>query len=665
MLASIILAAATLISTAITPRPADAVQLRGTVSVPRTVAISANQVDSARVADALANAGFKVVDKKADVTFTLNPALNGVPAEGYRLVIEPKKSAVTAADGAGLFYGAQALIDLVENAPSGKLECVSVTDAPRFPYRGVLIDISRHFHDKDFILKQIDEMARLNLNRLHLHLTDGAGWRLQIDSEPRLTEYAAWRPQQLFADWEDNGTTYCEQTDPRAAGGYLTKDDVREILNYAAARYITVIPEIEMPGHSAEITAAYPELACSDEHPANELCVGNEATFTFLEKVLDEVIDLFPSHYIHIGGDEASKAAWKKCPKCQARIAELGLDGEAGLQSYMIERMERYINSKGRDIIGWDEILEGGLAPNATVMSWRGTEGGIKAASMGHKAIMTPWDYCYFNGAQDSPVKEPYANGPYLPIRKVYGYNPAPDSLGTDVTRMIEGVQANLWGEAIPTDQHAEYMLYPRLIALAEVAWTPDSLKDWADFSRRAQAEADRLTQRGYKTFDLGSEIGQRPESLDTLRHLAYGKPVTYNFPWWDSYNANFEKTLTDGIRGQWSYQDHRWQGFLSGSEERVDVTIDLGDVMPITYIGADFMQVCHADVWMPSQVVISVSDDGTDFRTLTTIDHQQKQDRRIWFKTYAWQGADRARYIRYRATAKRGVLFTDEVIVR
>ena len=371
---------------------------------------------------------------------------------------------ITANAPVGAFYALQTMRQMVE---SGDWQTGIIADYPRFEYRGVLVDISRHFRTVDFLKRQIDMMARVKLNRLHLHLTDAAGWRLQVDSYPRLTSYAAWRTPHDWKGWWYGDRTFLDEGAEGASGGYLTKAEAKELVEYAADRYITIIPEIEMPGHSDEVLAAYPELKCT-HNPDNqgELCIGKEATFEMMQAILDEVIEIFPSEYIHIGGDEASKENWKLCEDCQRRMREEGLESVEELQSYMIRRMEQYLNSKGRQIIGWDEILEGGLAPNATVMSWRGEEGGRMAAAAGHNVIMSPHAYCYIDAPQDAPYSQPESIGGYLPLEKVYSYEPIPETLDEEVGKYISGVQANLWAEFIVEDDHYEHMLWPRAIAI-------------------------------------------------------------------------------------------------------------------------------------------------------------------------------------------------------
>ena len=582
--------------------------------------------------------------------------------EGYRLIVDPKGVKITAKAGAGLFYGLQTLIQLADTDTS--IPAMTITDYPRLKYRGIMLDISRHFRNKDFIKKQIDALAKLKINRLHLHLTDAAGWRMEIKHYPELTGYAAWRPQETWKEWIEAGSKYIDGSNPFAYGGFLTQDDAREIVAYAADRYITVIPEIEMPSHSEEVTATYPELSCG-KPGLPDVCIGNPQTYKFFQNIIDEIIDIFPSEYIHIGGDEASKQAWGECEKCLALMEQEKLQNKDELQSYLIRRMEEYINSKDRNIIGWDEIMEGCLTPNATVMSWRGTEGGIKAASMGHDAIMTPGEYCYLDSYQDAPPTQPEAISGYTPLSKVYAYNPVPDSLSQDIADHIIGVQGNLFCEYIPTAQHAEYMLYPRTIAIAETGWTPQKSRIWENFYPRAMKFNDRLQRSGYHVFDLEGEVGNRREAMLEAEHLAKDKPVIYNVPWWGRYNASGEKTLTDGKRGGWTYGDGFWQGFLYRGDERLDVTVDLEEPTEVHYIGADFMQIIGPGVWLPAKVVISISDDGENFTELTTIDHTQKATSGLSFKTFAWEGEISTRFVRYVAKSQEGCLFTDEIIIK
>ncbi|HHW80756.1 MAG TPA: family 20 glycosylhydrolase, partial [Bacteroidales bacterium] len=430
--------------------------------------------------------------------------------EGYLLLINGSGITIKASDYGGAFYAIQTLEQLLDyNSDNGTtLPYIEIEDQPHFLYRGFMLDVSRHFFPLDFVKKQIDLMAHYKLNTFHWHLTDGPGWRLEIKQYPELTNIGAWRTHETWKEWWASPRKYVKEGSKGAYGGYYTQEQARELIEYAAKKNITVIPEIEMPGHSEEVMAIYPHLSCTGTpYTSSEFCIGNEDTFIFIENVLDEVIDLFPSEYIHIGGDEASREHWKKCPKCQARIKSEGLENENELQSYLIKRVEKYLNSKGRRLLGWDEILEGGLAPDATVMSWRGKEGGIRAVKSGHQAIMTPGEFCYFDSYQANPDTQPEAIGGFLPLEKVYSYNPVPDTLTATEAHRILGVQANLWTEYVPTKEHVEHMIWPRLIALSEVAWTQPQHKDWDNFKLRANNAIEVLQRKGYNPFILSDEV--------------------------------------------------------------------------------------------------------------------------------------------------------------
>ena len=589
--------------------------------------------------------------------------------ESYTLSVTPQQILIRATSGAGLFYGVQTLLQLAQPSGAGSysIASVEIEDTPRFAYRGLMLDVSRHFSTKEFIKKQIDALAYYKINRLHLHLTDAAGWRLEIKKYPLLTEFAAWRTDPTWKQWWNGGRKYVRFDVPGAYGGYYPQDDIREILEYDCQHYITVIPEIEMPSHSEEVLAAYPQLSCSGEPYKNsDFCVGNEETFTFLENVLTEVMELFPSEYIHIGGDEAGKSAWKTCPKCQKRMKDEHLANVDELQSYLIYRIEKFLNNHGRHLLGWDEILQGGIAPNATVMSWRGEEGGIAAVTSGHRAIMTPGAYCYLDSYQDAPYSQPEAIGGYLPLKKVYSYNPVPASLTAEQAKLVYGVQGNLWVEYIPTPEHVEYMIYPRILALAETAWSAPERKSWPDFHTRALSAVADLQAKGYHPFDLKKEIGSRPESLQSVSHLALGKKVIYNSPYSSHYPAQGNTALTDGIRGDWTYGDGSWQGFIS--DNRLDVTIDMEKETSIHSVTAAFMQVVGAEVFLPETVVISISDDGTHFTELRKQHFEVSKETPIRFTDISWQGEAKGRYVRYQAQAGSefgGWIFTDEIIVK
>ena len=605
----------------------------------------------------------KVTKKRSDANIAIvvgSKASKKIATEGYFLTISPKRIDVVASTEQGAFYAIQTLLQMTQMGELRTIDCCTVADEPRFPYRGLHFDVSRHFFSKEFLIKQIDAMALLKLNRMHLHLTDGAGWRLQIDRYPRLTSFAAWRPAKTWQEWTKCETKYCDQNDPDAHGGFYTKDDIREVLAYAESRHITVIPEIEMPGHSEEAVAAYPEVSCDGTGKGGDFCPGKEATFQFLENILSEVIDLFPSHYIHIGGDEAGKGAWKTCPDCQRRMKEEGLNSLDELQSYLIRRIEKFVNSKGRDIIGWDEILEGGLAPNATVMSWRGTSGGIKAIKAGHDVVMTPGEL-YLDHTQDAPFKEPMSIGGYGSLQVTYDFNPVDPSITQQELKHLLGVQANLWTEYVPTPEHAEYMYYPRTFALAETGWSRAEDKNYEKFRPRAVELCNILQKLGYNTFDLSNEYGNRRESLQPVQHLAKGCKVTYQQPFSKAWPSHGATTLTDGELGGWTYADHKWQGLLKD----LDVVIDLGKLQPVHYVGATFMHLPGPGVYVPRSMQVEVSADGKNYESIGTLwnDIDDKIPD-LLFKTFSLTCNRQARYVRVHAVNGKEFIFVDEIIV-
>ncbi|MDR2087368.1 MAG: beta-N-acetylhexosaminidase [Dysgonamonadaceae bacterium] len=431
--------------------------------------------------------------------------------EGYRLSVQKELITLEAQTPQGIFYGMQTLRQLlpfqIERSYLSnvlwRIPCVEIEDAPRFAYRGLMLDVARHFHSKEFVMKFIDMLAYHKMNRFHWHLTDDQGWRIEIKKYPNLTETGAYRNRTLEGRYtvpekrKWNNTRY---------GGYYTQEDIKEVLAYAQKRFVTVVPEIEMPGHAVAALTAYPQLSCTGGPfeveglwgVFNDIYCPKEETFQFLENVLSEVADLFPSQYIHIGGDEAPKLRWKNCAHCQALIKKEGLKDEHELQSYFIKRIEKFVKSKGKRIIGWDEILEGGLAPNATVMSWRGESGGIDAAKQNHDVIMTPNTYVYLDYFQANPKTEPLSIGGYLPLWKVYSYNPMPASLNQDEAKHILGIQGNIWTEYITTTSHVEYMAFPRGAAIAETGWSPNEKKNYADFKERMIRQFKRYDGVGW-----------------------------------------------------------------------------------------------------------------------------------------------------------------------
>jgi hexosaminidase len=422
---------------------------------------------------------------------------DNLPEGGYNLTITPQQVTITG-KGAGLFYGIQSLIQLIpaDKGAVAKLPCLQIDDYPRFGYRGLMLDVARHFFSVEFVKKYIDLMAAYKLNNFHWHLTDDQGWRIEIKKYPKLTQISSQRAQTVIGNYHDRTP---QQFDNTPYGGYYTQDQIRDVVKYAADRYLNIVPEIEMPGHSEAVLAAYPEFSCDPSLTTykvaetwgvfHNIYEPSDKTFNFLQDVLTEVMALFPSKYIHVGGDEVPKDAWKKSEFCQNLIKTLNLKDdnssskEDKLQSYFIQRIEKFVNSKGRSIIGWDEILEGGLSPNATVMSWRGEAGGIAAAKQNHNVVMTPGSGGLYIDHAQGKENEPLSIGGNEPLTKIYSYNPTPAELTAGQQKYILGVQANLWTEYIPTENKVEYMILPRILALSEVAWTPLANKNYTDFA--------------------------------------------------------------------------------------------------------------------------------------------------------------------------------------
>jgi hexosaminidase len=424
--------------------------------------------------------------------------------EGYTLSINPTAVTVRGNTPAGIFYGLQTFLQLVPPVGVRAVPCAEIVDYPRFEWRGLMLDVSRHFFSKKEVLRYIDEMAAYKYNVLHLHLSDDNGWRLEIKSLPELTKTGAWRVSRT-GRWGVFLPALAYE--PATDGGYYTQDDMREIIRYAQQRFITILPEIDVPAHSLALIASYPNLSCTQKSYAvnagfrdpvrddNALCIGNDSVFSMLDKIFTEIAALFPSPYIHIGGDEAYKGFWANCPKCQRRMADEHLKNVEELQSYFVKRVEKILSAKGKKLIGWDEILEGGLAPEATVMSWRGMKGGIEAAKMGHHVVMTPWDYCYLDLYQGENTVEPPTYG-LCRLRDSYNYDPVPDSVDE---KSILGGQGNLWTESVPNFRHVEYMTWPRALALSEVYWSPKASRNWDGFIVRMEAQFPRLDAEGIK----------------------------------------------------------------------------------------------------------------------------------------------------------------------
>lgn len=609
--------------------------------------------------------------------------------EGYRLTVTPEGIELAGATEAGVFYGVQTLrksIPAVAEGMNIELPAVTINDYPRFAYRGMHLDVSRHFFPADSVKKYIDILALHNMNTFHWHLTDDQGWRIEIKKYPELTKIGSQRKQTVIGH---NSGEY----DGKPYGGFYTQDEIRDVIAYAKERFITIIPEIDLPGHQQAALATYPELGCTggpydvwQQWGVSEdvICAGNEKSMQFLEDVLSEVIDLFPSEYIHIGGDECPKIRWKTCPKCQARIKAEGIKGdkkhsaEEYLQSSVISQMEKFVESKGRHIIGWDEILEGGLAPNATVMSWRGVDGGIEAAKQHHNVIMTPNTYLYFDYYQSTDTEnEPMAIGGYLPLERVYSLEPTA-GIPDEYKKYVIGVQANLWTEYIPTFSQVEYMVMPRMAALAEVQWTDPSKKEYQSFLPRLvrmtklydrlgynyaknifdiHAEFTTDTENGEVVVDLstmgdgdiyytldGSEPTSASNKYDTPVRIkenatikavvvrpagnsrvfsekitfskSTAKPVTLRVAPSRGYEFKGGPEMTDGLTGDTNYKTGRWLGFQG---KDLDAAIDLKQPVEISQVAFNTNVVKGDWIMGAAGVTVKVSEDGKNFKEIVS----------------------------------------------
>lgn len=502
-------------TTALVPKPNNIVSSTGYLTLPSDTIIAAPE---AARAEALflqnwLGGGPKWMTQahQSGIRFTIDASeARALGGEGYRLDVDQVGARITSATTAGAFYGAETLRQLAQVSDSTiSIPCVRITDGPRFPWRGLMLDCSRHFWSVDFIQRLLDSMATLKLNRFHWHLSDDQGWRLQILKYPKLTDVGSTRAGTKGRGFVSDGIPY---------GGFYSQNQVRDIVAYAAQRHIEVVPEIEMPGHCTAALAAYPEYSCAGlplevgqrwgGYP-DIFCAGQDKTFEFLKDILEEVMDLFPSRYIHVGGDEVPKDRWLRCPKCRARMELEGFKDVDQLQSYFIKRIDNFLSVRGHKLLGWDEILEGGLASNATVMSWRGRKGGLVAAKQGHDVIMSPSEYCYLDHYQADPRTEPPANGGSLPLQQVYSFEPVPDSLSAPQSSHILGLQGNLWTEYIDSNARAEYMIFPRLVAIAEIGWTRQGNRDFADFIQRLPGVLKLLDAEGVRYRPIDNFVGR------------------------------------------------------------------------------------------------------------------------------------------------------------
>ncbi len=664
-----------------------------TLSAKTVISLGTNSQDMKRNANMLAS----YIEQATGIRPTVGKSKNGTAivltidktianAEGYKLDADAKQIRIAGASAAGVFYGIQTLrksLPLVNGKASKvSIPAVHIADAPRFAYRGTHLDVSRHFVTADSVRQFIDMLALHNINRFHWHLTDDQGWRIEIKKYPLLTQIGSKRAQTVIGH---NSRKY----DGKPYSGFYTQKQIRDIVKYAADRYITIVPEIDLPGHMQAALAAYPDMGCTGGPyevwqkwgvSDNVLCAGNDKTLTFIDNVLKEITQLFPSKYIHVGGDECPKTQWQKCPKCQARIKALNLEAKDGhsaeerLQSYIITHASNYLKSLGRNTIGWDEILEGGLAEGATVMSWRGESGGIAAAKQHHDVVMTPNSYLYFDYYQSlDKANEPLAIGGYLPLETVYSYEPMPKELTADEARHIIGVQANIWTEYMPTFKQMQYMALPRLAALSEVQWSQPALKDYTSFTNRLTEFTHMYDRLGYNyakhlynvaihvdsdnkwreilihmTTAGKAEIrytldGTEPTANSTLytgaivlqksakiraaafrdgkrssvtsQNISFNKatacPVELLQPTHKNYTYKGGATLTDGLLGDKGFGTGRWLGF-SGND--LEAVIDLKQNTDVSSVSLNTCVDKGSWIFDARNIEVSVSADGKSF---------------------------------------------------
>ncbi|MFC2117671.1 family 20 glycosylhydrolase [Bacteroidota bacterium] len=667
-------------------------------------------------------------------------------SEAYSLLIEKKNISITAAGYPGVFYAVQTLRQLlppefessdVKAKINWIIPCLKIVDEPVFEWRGMLLDCSRHFMDKEFIKRYIDLLAYHKMNKFHLHLTDDHGWRIEIKKYPKLTEVGAWRVDREKIQWGKREPQ--KKNEEATYGGFYTQEDIKEIVEYANSKYVTIIPEIDIPGHSLAAMASYPELSCTggpsrvnpggpfSDTDINVFCAGKEKTFDFLEDVLEEVINLFPSEYIHIGGDECDKKYWKVCPDCQSRMLNENLKNEEELQSYFIKRIEKFVNSKGRKIIGWDEILQGGLAPNATVQAWWNLEKARTSVLSGHDVICSPMSHTYLDY---SPL--------VFDLQLFYSFNPIPGELTKEQSKHILGGECNMWTEKTP--QHkVDSMVFPRLLAISEVLWTKAESRDFMRFHQRVRKHYEKLDFLGVEygpeglpvsiipRFDenaggflIGITSGKKDaeihysingdypdhdsrtynnifllqesrivkaaayrngklwgtiDEVDLNFHKAVGKTIVLNSPYHYSYPGIGEKTLVDGISAPLNFRDNKWLGFKGNNME---ATIDLEYVQQIKKVSVSFLQNINKWIFPPSSVEISISVDGKNFETITTMINDNPDNQSIvGLQNFSYQIQDvKVRFVKINALniaicpdwhvgkGESAWLFVDEIVI-
>ncbi|MCB0450442.1 MAG: family 20 glycosylhydrolase, partial [Confluentibacter sp.] len=613
--------------------------------------------------------------------------------EAYELIVNSDNITIKAKSYSGFLYAMETIrqllpVDIESNTVLKNTDWIipnlTINDEPRFKWRGLHLDVARHFFKKEYIKQTIDMLAMHKMNVFHFHLVDDQGWRIEIRKYPKLTSVGAWRLDQEDAHWDGRRVTTPE--DEATYGGFYTQEDIKEIVAYAKTKGVQVVPEIEMPAHVMSAIAAYPELSCTETPigvpsggvwPITEIyCAGKETTFEFLENVLLEVIELFPSKYIHVGGDEATKTNWAKCPHCQNRMKTEGLKNVEELQSYFIKRMERFISTHDRKLIGWDEILEGGLAPQATVMSWRGVKGGLEATEQGHDVVMTPGSHMYFDHYQGPQNQEPLAWGGHTPLSKVYEFDPIVETMTPEQSKHVLGGQANLWSEQIKTEAHSQYMIFPRLAALSEAVWSPKASRNWDDFSKRivslfkryeylginyaksaylvtADVQMDMETKQvsvelknEFTNADIRYTLNNEELSENAIKyteplkidkttklnaslfkddkpvgvpfnttiqfHKAVGKKVTFKEIYDDRYQGEGAFGMVNTLRGTKNFTDGHWQAWLSKDMEAV---VDLGEDTQIQEVILGTLENQGPGIYFPIAVTVLVSNDCKNFK--------------------------------------------------
>ncbi|MBJ6367417.1 family 20 glycosylhydrolase [Snuella sp. CAU 1569] len=654
---------------------------------------------------------------------------NELAEEAYKLEVTSNHINISASANAGFIYGLETVRQLLPVAIESPevvsnidwvIPNVLIQDQPRFKWRGLMLDLSRHFFGKEYLKKTIDRLAMHKMNVLHLHLVDDQGWRIEIKKYPKLTEVGAWRVDQEHLAW--NARLATKPGEKGTYGGFLTQEELKELVAYAKTKNVEIVPEIEMPAHVTSAIASYPEYSCLEKPvgvpsgglwPITDIyCAGKDSTFEFLQDILTEVMAIFPSKYIHIGGDEATKTNWKTCPHCQKRMKTEGLHDVEALQSYFVKRMEKFINAHGKKLIGWDEILEGGLAPDATVMSWRGVKGGVEAAKQGHDVVMTPGTHCYFDHYQGPQSYEPLAWGGFTPLSKVYTFDPVVDTMTPEEAKHVLGGQANLWAEFIPTEAQSEYMIYPRLAALSETVWSPKELRNWEDFSSRISTMFKRYKQLGInyaksaylvtseakvnieeKVVDVvlknefpsadirytidGSEVNASSEKYmkpikltkttriraslfdeeqpvgkafdETIKfHKAVGKRVEYKEKYSDSYQGAGAFGMVNALRGSKNFHDGQWQAWIG---KDMEVTIDLENEETIHQVTVGTLENQGPGIYFPIAVEVYVSNDGKTFEKTGQIERRYAENSKSELKEFTVSFTERkARYVKVKA---------------